>query len=217
MQVGRSNRSKSKLNNGVTLQRFLGILVPAFLLIGTAQARIGETEAEIRARYGEPIGILPSSVQASLTKRYLSGGFSIAVTYVSGRSAREMLAKADESKITDKEIRLLLDANAGGYSWNVQQLDSQKNVPAGLLVWRTDDQRSRVAFYDSRAQAFFVTTQHFVNLTNATNRRTTTRLKRGELLAGGHGERLMRSLRNDNAAAMLRDRQPGPSPSPARK
>ena len=108
------------------MRRLLGIIVPAFLLVATAQARIGETEAEIRARYGDPIGILPSSVEASLTNHYLSGGFSIAVTYVDGRSAREMLAKADKSKITDKEIRLLLDANAGGYSWNAQQLDSQK-------------------------------------------------------------------------------------------
>ena len=199
------------------MQRLLGILALVFLLFGSAQARIGETETEIRGRYGDPLGLLPSSVDASLTKHYLSGGFSIAVTYLDGRSAREMLAKADKSQITDKEIRLLLDANAGGYSWTAQELDSQKNVPAGLLVWRTNDQRSRVAFYDSRAQAFFVTTQDFVNLTNATNRRTTAKVKQGALLAGGRRERLVRSVKNGNAAAMLRSRQPVPSPSPARK
>ena len=119
---------------------------------------------------------------ASLTKHYLSGGFSIAVTYLKGRSVREMLTRADKSPITEKEIRRLLEANAGGYSWNAQQLDQQQNVPPGLLVWRTDDQPSRVAFYDSRARALFVTTQDFVNLTNATNRRTAARMKRGELL-----------------------------------
>lgn len=167
------------------MRRLLGIIVSVFLLVATAQARIGETEAEIRARYGDPIGILPSNVRGSLTNHYLSGGFSIAVTYVDGRSAREMLVKGDKSKITDKEIRLLLDANSGGNSWNAQQLDSQKDAPAGLLVWRTDDQSSRVAFYDSRAQAFFVTTQRFVDLTNATNRRTASRMRNGDLVRGG--------------------------------
>jgi hypothetical protein len=215
-QVGRSNSSKSEPNNGVTVRRLLAILGFASVLIATAQARIGETESEIRAHYGDPIGILPSTVQGSLTKHYLSGGFSIAVTYVSGRSARETLAKADNSKITEKEIRLLLDANAGGYAWSLQQLDNQKNAPTDLLIWRTDDQHSRVAFYDSRAQAFFVTTQRFVNLTNAMNRRTAARMRNGGFVTGGHSERLTRSLKKEAVGAMLRDREPKPSPSPAR-
>jgi hypothetical protein len=214
--VERSNHLKSKENHGITWQRLLGVILPGFLFIANAQARIGETEAEIKARYGDPVGLLPSSVQGSLTKHYLSGGFSIAVTYVNGRSARETLAKADNSKITEKEIRLLLNANAGGYSWNLQQLDSQKNAPADLLIWRTDDQQSRVAFYDSRAQAFFVTTQRFVNLTNAMNRRTAARMRNGDLVRGGHSERLTRSLKKEAVGAMLRDREPKPSPSPAR-
>jgi hypothetical protein len=215
--MGRSNRWKRIKKSDATLQRSLGVLAAAALLSGTAQARIGEPGAEIRARYGDPIGILPSSAEAGLTKYYLSGGYFIAVTYVDGRSAREMLAKADKTKITDKEIHLLLDANAGGSSWNVQQVDAQESLPASLLVWRTVDQRSRVAFYDSRTQAFFVTTQHFINLTNATNHRAMARVKRGGPLPGGSGERLTRSVKSANAAAVLRDHQPLPSPSPARK
>ncbi len=213
----RSYRWKRTKTSGATWQRLFGLVAAAFLLSESAEARIGETEAEIGARYGDPIATVGSSAQASLTKCYLSGAFSIAVTFVGGRSAREMLAKADKSKITDKEIQFLLVANGGGSSWDAEPLDGQKDGPASLLAWRTVDERSRVAFYDSRMQAFFVNTQHFINLTNATNRRALAKAQRGGLMPGEHGERLMRSVRNGNAAGMLRGHQAQPSPSPARK
>ncbi len=190
---------------------FVGLL-GLFLLSGTAAARIGETEAEVEARYGSPIFALPSKVEASLTKCYLSGGFSIAVTYVGGRSAREMLAKADKSAISDKEIQRLLEANAGGADWNPQQLAGEKNVPDGLLGWRTIDEKPRVALYDGRTQAFFVTTQRFINLTNATSRRSAVKMRGDTTIARGQ-ERLIRTLPRGG----LVGRGALPTSSPARK
>lgn len=198
---------------GVTLgRRWFGILLALFLLHGTAAARIGETEAEIKARYGAPILTLPSEDDTGLTKCYLSGGYSIAVTYVAGKSAREMLAKADNSGITEKEINRLLEANSGGSVWNAQQLAGQKNVPDGLLGWRTNDDKPRVALYDERTQAFFVTTQRFINRTNAASRRNAARKKMngGASLAGGQREQVMRNFQTGNFRGF-------PSSSPTRK
>lgn len=191
------------------LRRF-ALLFAFILLHGTATARIGETEAEVEARYGDPIFLLPSQENAGPTKCYLSGGFSIAVTYVEGRSAREMLAKADKSEITEKEINRLLAANAAGSSWNAQQFAGQKNVPDGLLGWRTDNEKPRVALYDERTQAFFVTTQRFIDMTNAANRRAAAKkINGGASLAGGQGERVMRGFQN----GLGRNALPGGTPT----
>ncbi|MEO5717814.1 MAG: hypothetical protein ABIR29_04500 [Chthoniobacterales bacterium] len=188
-------------------------MLAVFLLPGTAAARIGETEAEVKARYGDPIFNLPSR-ENTLTKCYLSGGFSIAVTYVGGKSAREMLAKADKSEITEKEINRLLEANSGGSAWNAQQLAGEKNVPDGLLGWRTDDEKPRVALYDERTQAFFVTTQKFINQTNAATRRSAAKNLHGaSSLAGGQGDRTLRGFQNGG----LWGRGALPASSPARK
>lgn len=193
-------------------RRFCAGLLALFLFSGTAAARIGETEVEVEARYGKPIFTLPSKVDASLTKCYLSGGFSIAVTYVDGRSAREMLAKANKSAISDKEIQRLLEANAGGAYWNPQQLAGEKNVPDGLLGWRTIEEKPRVALYDERTQAFFVTTQRFINLTNSASRRGAAKMRGGTTLVRGQ-ERLIRTLQGGS----LLGRGALPTSSPARK
>lgn len=193
--------------------RWFVICLALCLLQGTAAARIGETETEVNARYGNPIFNLPSQ-QNTVTKCYLSRGFSIAVTYGDGKSVREMVAKADKSEITEKEIDRLLEANSGGSAWNAQQLAGQKNVPDGLLGWRTDAEKPRVALYDERTQAFFVTTQKFINQTNATSRRAAAKNLNSKLpLAGGQGERMRRSFQNGN----LLGSRALPTSSPARK
>ncbi|MBA3606956.1 MAG: hypothetical protein H0W43_00345 [Chthoniobacterales bacterium] len=196
---------------GVALwPRWCGVLLALFLCHGTAAGRIGETEAEVKARYGAPVFTLSSREAANLTK-CLSDGFSIAVTYVAGRSAREMIAKADKSEITEKEINRLLEANSGGFSWNPQQLAGQKNVPDGLLGWRTNEEKPRIALYDERTQALFVTTQRFINLTNAANRRSAAKkVNGGASLPGGQSERALRNLQSGNLRGF-------PTSSPARK
>ena len=93
------------------MRRSLALLATASFLMGTAQARIGDTEEQIRTRYGNPITVLPSRPSdAGLTKCYSSDGFSIAVTYLHGHSVREMFVKSDNSKITKTEIDRLINA-----------------------------------------------------------------------------------------------------------
>jgi hypothetical protein len=188
----KSNRWKIMAKCVASWGRSTGIFFGALLFSASAAARIGETEAEVQTRYGNPAFILPSTVENSLTKCYLSEGLSIAVTYMKGRSVRETFAKADRSKLTEKEIQRLLKRNAGGATWNAQELAGQKNVPQGLLGWRTDDEQPRVALYDERTQAFFVTTQRFINQTNAANQRNAARMNRRSI-AGREEQYLLRS------------------------
>lgn len=149
------------------MRRSLTTLAAAFALIASAQGGIGDTEAQIRARYGEAIGVLPAHAgDASLTKCYSSEGFIISVTYVKGHSVREILTKRNKSKITEAEIQTALKANAGGSAWNAEQLADPRT--AGVQEWRTSNQESRVAIYDSQTRALFITTQQFIDLTKAT-------------------------------------------------
>ncbi|MEO7723660.1 MAG: hypothetical protein ABIU29_03095 [Chthoniobacterales bacterium] len=212
-QRGPMERSNSRRPPFGAGPRWFVISLALCLLHGTVAARIGETEAQVNARYSNPIFNLPSQ-QNTVTKCYVSGVFSIAVTYVDGKSVREMVAKADKSKITEKEINRLLEANAGGSAWNAQQLAGEKNVPDGLLGWRTDAEKPRVALYDERTQAFFVTTQKFINQTNATSRRAAAKnLNSKSPLAGAQGERMLRSFQNGK----LLGGRALPTSSPARK
>ena len=206
------------------MRPLLRIFAAAFFFAGIAQARIGDTEEQIRTRYGEPLTVLSSRpADVGLTKCYLSHGFLIAVTYLNAHSARETVTKADNSKITETEIHNLLDAHGSGSRWNAQQLAGPKSLTAGVQKWRSADERSRVAIYDSQTRALFITTQQFIDLTNAKRQQTASRgnagmpvtTTRGNAGALGTIGRLQRSgLLFDKST--LRNGQPQPSASPAK-
>jgi hypothetical protein len=157
-------------------------------------------------------------VTAGVTKCYSSEGYIISVTYVRGHSVREILSKPDNAKLSEAEIHTALKANAGGSAWNGEQLTGPKIATAGVRVWRTDDQGSRVAFYDSQTRALFITTQQFIDLTKATKRRQVT--VRGTASGlGGPGGRPTRSMRLLDKGDVLTSRngKPQPSASPGGK
>jgi hypothetical protein len=196
--------------------RAVAILATASFVIGTAQARIDDTEEQIRTRYGNPITVLPSRPRdAGLTKCYSSNGFSIAVTYLKGHSVREMFVKSDNSKITKAEIERLINGHSSASSKEVQPLVGPESVTANVQVWRSADQGSRVAIYDSRTGGLFITTQQFIDLTNAKSRQITARGNSPLRGSGGLPQRNMR-LFDKSTAAALRNAQSKPAASPAK-
>lgn len=200
------------------MRRLLSILAAGFSLIGAAQAGIGDTEAQIRTRYGDAITVLPSRTRdAGLTKCYSSNHFLIAVTYVNDHSAREIVTKADNSKISDREIQTLLKTNgSSGSSWNAQQLTGPKSVTAGVQQWRTTAPRSEVAIYDSQTRALFMTNQQFIDLTKAQKQPGGTRANQRDIArAMGHSPRNMDLL--GGSGLPLGRNQAQPSGSPASK
>ncbi|MBA3543587.1 MAG: hypothetical protein H0T83_03995, partial [Chthoniobacterales bacterium] len=147
---------------------------------------------------------------------YSSSGYLIAVTFLKGQSIREMLTKADNSKISATEIYKLLDARTSGASWNIQEVKGSVHVTAGVQQWRSNDQRSRVAIYDSQTRALFITTQQFINLTNAKKQRNAVRASVEGLGARGRPLQGMSRLERGTALQSLRRDPAQPAATPAK-
>jgi hypothetical protein len=87
--------------------------ITALVLFGaTAFARIGEAEAQIEKRYGEPTS------GSRLTKRYSCKNLVIIVTFNNGVSGIETYEKRNGTPMSVMEIRRLLEANGGGTKWH---------------------------------------------------------------------------------------------------
>ena len=90
-----------------------------------------------------------------------------------------------------------------------------ENVTASVQLWRSADQGSRVAIYDSRTRALFITTQQFINLTNAKNRQITPRANRPLFGSSGLPQKNMQPF-DKSTAGLLRQAQSKPSATPAK-
>jgi len=95
--------------------RIIAYCITALLPCATALARIGETEQQIEARYGQPIKIVSASELPApgVTKIYESAGIKILVTFLDGTSASEDYSKASPGQLERSEIETILAANAG--------------------------------------------------------------------------------------------------------
>ncbi len=193
------------------MRKLLAILTGTIFLHAGAQAGIGETETQIRARYGDPITALPART-AGITNCYSSKGLLIAVTFLHGRSVREMITKQDNAKISDAELQKLLMANATDPSSDSPALTGPMTVTPGVREWRSADRKSRVAIYDSHTNALFITTQRFIDLTNAKKRALSLRRDVG-LGSRGNTDLTLRALQKDSAMALRRSSKPSGTPA----
>jgi hypothetical protein len=195
------------------MRRILPILLLAFFGIESAKGRIGETEGQIEARYGQAINVMPSQPGAGLTKCYPSNSFLVSVTFLNGRSVREMIVKNDKSKMGDAEIQSFLESKSDDSPEH--RMTGPITIMAGVQQWRSVDQPARVAFYDSQTRALFITTQKFIDLTNGMKRQSIVRngvsLGATERPRGG-----FKDFSKSNAVTMRRG-QAQPSSSPATK
>ncbi|MEO6506941.1 MAG: hypothetical protein ABIO87_04075 [Chthoniobacterales bacterium] len=191
----------------------VALLAGVLFLTETAQGRIGERESQIQARFGNPVTVLATAAgESGVTKCYGSDNFSIAITFLHGKSVREIVTKKDNSKITEAEINALLEANAGDSSWNEQGVGPENNVTSGVQKWRSADRRARIAFYDSQTHAFFITTQRFIDLTNAKLLQDKGKTKMGGIVERGGVQRTYDTLGKRGSQQSL-PTQPAGSPA----
>jgi len=117
----------------MTLPRFFPCLALSLLGAATLQARLGEDEAAIERRFGEPIASLaaPENLPSNLRSRLFSKIYSVAgkkdgalveVTFLEGKSVREFYFLEREKSRTDLQLNdtqtnFILEANAGSSSW----------------------------------------------------------------------------------------------------
>jgi hypothetical protein len=107
------------------------------------QARLGETLEECIKRYGEPTGRAEEDTIVSFNK----GEFAITILFVAGKAEWIVLMKPGSvfaEKLTETEIKTLLEANGSGLKWTEAKVSSI----AFARVWATP-KRERGAYYET--------------------------------------------------------------------
>jgi len=119
-------------------------------------ARVGETEAEGVARYGQSIGDIPTEtfgpVRGFALREYVVG-----VKFLNGSSSMEMISRNDQAEITPHEIDALLKKHGADVEWKVDKFEKPD-----WKRWRTQD-GSLVAVYDSKRHFLYVNSKEFYN------------------------------------------------------
>jgi hypothetical protein len=119
-------------------------------------ARVGETEAQVMARYGQSIGDIPTEtfgpVRGFALREYLVG-----VKFLNGTSAMEMVSRNDQAEIKPQEIDALLKKHGAEVEWKVDKFEKPD-----WKRWRTQD-GSLVAVYDSKRHFLYVNSKEFYN------------------------------------------------------
>jgi hypothetical protein len=121
--------------------------------ITSASARVGENETELQARYGEPVGNIPTEDLGPM-RGFKSGGYIIGVVLENGVSEMEMFSKADEANMTASEIQNLLKGNGAG-EWKAEQTGKPN-----WRRWRREDD-AQVGLYDASRHFLYISSKKF--------------------------------------------------------
>jgi len=158
-----------------TIPRLIALLT-VLLICSSANARIGENESQIEARYGKPFKTFTAaeSPRPAVKKMYKSAGIVILVSFLNGVSESESYAKPD-AKINRTEVETILQANAQGKEW--------KEIPRGHPIYSSKGPRwmlgeismsSTLADYDEVEGRFHILTKAYLDATTAADKAAAT-------------------------------------------
>ncbi len=113
----------------------LFFLLALLLALNQSQARLGETEAQVVARYGKAITVEKGRTDRDSKQSFTHDGYRITVKFLDGKSGYEEYTKEDlrNLEFSDEEVRALLIANCMGIEWN--RLRSTENEPMMEKNW----------------------------------------------------------------------------------
>lgn len=105
---------------------------------GAAQARLGESAAELAARYGEPVKRASGGAELTFKK----AGFIIVAGVNDAGACDYIVFRKDPGDIgvpvvmTTSEVQTLLEANNGGEAWVKRsgEFDDKWDTPAGRMA-----------------------------------------------------------------------------------
>jgi hypothetical protein len=118
-----------------------------------ASGRIGEIEEGIAARYGTPLGDIPTQAFGKV-RGFQWSGYIVGVAFVNGVSNMEMFSKTDQSDMTATEIKNLLQGNGAG-EWKAEATGKPN-----WRRWRRDDE-ALVALYDAGRHFLYINSKKF--------------------------------------------------------
>src|SRR5260370_25579525 len=116
------------------------LLALCALCTGTANARLGETLDQCKARYGEPIPIYTADAY-DLFDTYLfsKGAYRISIVFIDGVAIQIVYRKDLGSRLNDLEVKNLL--NLQGPGWTQWKEDSWYNDTMYAIYMGHNDER----------------------------------------------------------------------------
>jgi hypothetical protein len=115
-------------------------LLAGLMMTSQTSARVGETLAQINARFGEPKFTSEARPPATLANVYHKAGLMIIIHFRNDISELEVYGKMDKSALTDAEQDALREANSGGKKWTkVAQISLSPE-------WKTEDGALRACY-----------------------------------------------------------------------
>ena len=128
------------------------LLALSILLIGSlhCDARLGETVAELEARYGKPLGTQKPTL-AAFERRivYSFRGMKIAVEFIGGKAATESYKSDTKDPLSKADFEAALEVNKGTSSWELN-----KTYADGVAEWKRKDGQGEAVRYPDRG--FFI-------------------------------------------------------------
>ncbi|NUN92962.1 MAG: hypothetical protein HUU04_04185 [Verrucomicrobiae bacterium] len=91
------------------------------LAVMRAEARLGETQAEIEKRYGPAIRKVKFQKPVERRFKYHFSGYIIEVSFIQDRCVMEAIERADRGFLGEDEVAAFLRANEAGSSWRREE------------------------------------------------------------------------------------------------
>ena len=128
----------------------LAAIAAVTLTTATLCARIGETEQECAARYGEPTKKLPNN-----SFLYQKSDLNIFIIFSNGKADAIAYSKiAKGQQLSENEIELLLTSNSGGIPWQKRAVISMNRE------WETEH-GELLANYDTVEHLLMIATKDY--------------------------------------------------------
>jgi hypothetical protein len=149
----------------------LGWMVVGCWGLTTAQARLGETEAEAQKRYGPPqtnevIQALPPLLPGAVEHAYLYDGWLVRAAYLEGRTEMISYQHSTGRAIGETEVTTILEAERGERIWKDplkkerREKDSLTTLATAVMeatqgrVWERGDRARACLQPDARVLLF---------------------------------------------------------------
>lgn len=116
------------------------LIIAALIVVAcltTVNARVGETEQQIDARYGKPVNDTAHTI-VGRAKQYALNGYKIMVVFIDGISQAETIKKLSGAPFSSDEVKVLVANNGAGLRWIEMNSDGTRQE------WWRDDQKVRV-------------------------------------------------------------------------
>jgi hypothetical protein len=120
----------------------------AFITLADARAALWQTRAQIKATYGQPIRRCEDP-PGNVFWLYHFRRLDVLVTFVRGRSHREVFYRARTEPLTRRELQFLLRANSAGQSWGRSRNKEWSLGQASLALAQHDTDDNSMVFYTS--------------------------------------------------------------------